>query len=181
METSGLVYDTYNYNCYKKKVMKILIVDDDENVANSLKDYMIFRGHFVETVNEGSRGLGKNINENYDLIFLDYHLDNDISPGLDETKLNYSSILNGATLGECIKEIKSDLTKKMLIFGYTGDTSLEAINKFKNAGADGVIFKPAEPNLLDKLMANIENNNDIDKFSLIKTLKIYKKNIVIFE
>lgn len=177
----GLVYDNYNYNTYKKKVMKVLIVDDDENVANSLKDYMIFRGHYVETVNEGSRGLGKNIDENYDLIFLDYHLDNDISPGLDENKLNYSSILNGATLSECIKEIKSETSKNILIFGYTGDSSIDAINKFKNSGADGIIFKPAEPNLLDKLMINIENNINIDKFSLTKTLKIYKKNIIIFE
>jgi CheY-like chemotaxis protein len=158
---------------YKRKNLSILIIDDDENVSTILKEYLQLRGHEIDIVNEGSRGITKNSIKKYDIVFIDYHLDNDIPPLIDRTKINDDNILNGALVSEIIK---SDNT---LIFGYTGDSTKNAINKFKTSGVDGILFKPIEPELINKLMLNIETNYNFDKNYISKAFRS-QRNILIF-
>ncbi len=167
----------YNHYVYKRKNLKILIIDDDDLVSLILQEYLLLRGHQVEIVNEGTRGITKNYIKNYDIIFVDYHLENDLPPNIDKTNINEENILNGAFVSELLN-INNE--NKSLIFGYTGDSTKEAINKFKESGADGIIFKPIEPELIDKLMFNIESSREFDKSSFIKAFKSVKNNIIIF-
>ena len=74
----------YNHYAYKKKTLNILIIDDDENVSTMLEDYLSLRGHYVEIVCEGTRGITKNNLKKYDIIFIDYHLDNDLPPNISK-------------------------------------------------------------------------------------------------
>jgi CheY-like chemotaxis protein len=175
---TGKINHKYNHYLYKRKNLKILIIDDDENVSTILQEYLLLRGHQVEVVNEGSRGITKNHMKDYDIVFVDYHLDNDLPPNIDKDKLNQKNILDGAFVTEIINFNKDN--KKTIIFGYTGDSTKNAINKFKESGADGIIFKPIEPELIDKLMFNIESNIEFDKNSISKAFKSVKENIIIF-
>jgi CheY-like chemotaxis protein len=168
----------YNHYVYKRKNLKILIIDDDEGVSIILQEYLTLRGHQVEVVNEGARGITKNSLKTYDIIFIDYHLDNDISPVVLKNNLNEENILNGANVSEYINIMNDN--HKSIIFGYTGDSTKIAINKFKTSGADGIIFKPVEPELIDKLMFNIESSLNFDKNSVCKAFKSMKNNIIIF-
>ena len=62
-------------NKEKYKTLSILIVDDDELSSSYFKKILELRGHIVTTLNEGIRCVSK-INQNkYDLIFMDYHID----------------------------------------------------------------------------------------------------------
>jgi len=168
----------YNHLIYKRKNLKILIIDDDESVSTILQDYLQLRGHSVEIVNEGSRGITKNNMKNYDIIFIDYHLDNDLPPEIDKNNLIQENILDGAFVSEIINVNKEN--NKSIVFGYTGDSTKEAISKFKESGADGVIFKPMEPELIDKIMFNIESSREFDKLALNKAFKSMRNNIIIF-
>ena len=57
---------------------KILIVEDEEAIADLEKDYLELSGFKVEVANDGKSGLTKALKENYDLFILDLML-----PGVD--------------------------------------------------------------------------------------------------
>ena len=53
---------------------KILIVEDEEAIADLEKDYLELSGFEVEIANRGDLGLTKALNEEFDLIILDLML-----------------------------------------------------------------------------------------------------------
>ena len=57
---------------------KILIVEDEEAIADLEKDYLELSGFAVEVANDGETGLNKALEEDYDLLILDLML-----PGVD--------------------------------------------------------------------------------------------------
>lgn len=57
---------------------KILIVEDEETIADLEKDYLKLSGFEVEVANDGDSGLEKALQEEYDLLILDLML-----PGVD--------------------------------------------------------------------------------------------------
>ena len=58
--------------------MRILIVDDDEELSSLLTELLTREGFRVDTQNDGRRGLAAALNGGYDLMVLDVML-----PGLD--------------------------------------------------------------------------------------------------
>lgn len=145
------------------KQFKILIVDDDTNTAESFGEILQERGHNITVANESVSCIGKCQNHHYDIIFMDFHL-NDID-GVDTTDL-----------------IKNIYCNKSLIFAFTGDDSHCALSKFKNIGMDGAIIKPLNIDLINKFMNTLELRHDIDKHVIknIKDLKM-KKQLFIFD
>lgn len=57
---------------------RILIIEDEEEIADLEKDYMELSGFEVEVANDGVTGLDKALNEDYNLLILDLML-----PGVD--------------------------------------------------------------------------------------------------
>ena len=57
---------------------KILIIEDEQAIAELEKDYLELSGFDVEVANDGEIGLQKSLEESYDLIILDLML-----PGMD--------------------------------------------------------------------------------------------------
>ncbi|MCC8081632.1 MAG: response regulator transcription factor [Lachnospiraceae bacterium] len=57
---------------------KILIVEDEEAIADLEKDYLELSGFEVELEHDGARGLERALNENFDMYILDLML-----PGMD--------------------------------------------------------------------------------------------------
>lgn len=53
---------------------KILIIEDEEAIADLEKDYLELSGFKVEVANDGQTGLSKALKENYDLFILDLML-----------------------------------------------------------------------------------------------------------
>ena len=58
---------------------RILIVEDEESIADLEKDYLELSNFEVEVANDGETGLNKGLNGEFDLIILDLML-----PGVDE-------------------------------------------------------------------------------------------------
>ena len=51
--------------------MKLLIIDDEKSIRNTLKEILEFEGHKVEVAADGVEGFEKATSENYDVIFSD--------------------------------------------------------------------------------------------------------------
>ena len=58
--------------------MKILIVEDEETIADLERDYLELSGFEVEVANDGETGLEKALTDQFDLVILDLML-----PGVD--------------------------------------------------------------------------------------------------
>ena len=57
---------------------RILIIEDEDSIADLEKDYLELSDFEVETENDGQRGLSKAIEDDWNLIILDLML-----PGID--------------------------------------------------------------------------------------------------
>lgn len=75
---------------YKKCIgcLKVLIVDDDKNSGESLRDIIKYRGHDVTLLDEGMKFVnrigGSATSDTFDIIFMDYHT-NEIDREFDES------------------------------------------------------------------------------------------------
>ena len=110
---------------------RILIVEDEESIADLEEDYLELSNFEVEVANDGNMGLQKGLGEDFDLIILDLML-----PGVD-----------GFSLMEYIRP-----TETPVIF-LTAKSSVEDRVRGLRAGAYDYIVKPCAP---DELLARVD-------------------------
>ena len=106
---------------------KILIVEDEEAIADLEKDYLELSGFDVEIEHDGSQGLERALNEEFDLYVLDLML-----PGVD-----------GFEICKKIREVKN--TPILMVSAKKDD-----IDKIRGLGlgADDYVTKPFSPSEL---------------------------------
>ena len=138
---------------------KILIVEDDEAIADLEKDYLELSGFEVEVANDGETGLKKALENDYDLFILDLML-----PGVDGF--------------EICRQVRDEKNAPIIMVSAKKDD----IDKIRGLGlgADDYITKPFSPSELvarvkahmaryDRLVGSaVEENKVID----IRGLKI---------
>lgn len=129
---------------------KILIIDDERSIRNTLRDILEYESYKVDEAETGIEGLKLVNGKKYDLILLDIKM-----PGMDGIE----------TLEHILKV--SD-TPVVMISGHgTIETAVEAIKK----GAYDYIAKPLD---LNRLLVTIRNA--VDKSNLVKETKILKQD-----
>lgn len=153
---------SYNnlYKRFQKKNLNILVVDDDLIGAECIKDILELHDHNVTIIDEPSRCITLCQNNTYDIVFMDYHME-----GLDGSQV--TSILKEQNVGNTI------------IFAYTGDSSVDALESFKKTGMNGVIIKPVDITAFDLLIQFFEENNNNQNNKTLITKKS-GKNILFF-
>ena len=106
---------------------KILIVEDEEAIADLEKDYLELSGFEVETENDGVVGLKRALSEDFDMYILDLML-----PGIDGF--------------EICKQIREEKNTPILMVSAKKDD----IDKIRGLGlgADDYITKPFSPSEL---------------------------------
>lgn len=138
---------------------KILIVEDEEAIADLEKDYLELSGFEVEVANDGETGLKKALENDYDLFILDLML-----PGVDGF--------------EICRQVRDEKNTPIIMVSAKKDD----IDKIRGLGlgADDYITKPFSPSELvarvkahmaryDRLVGSaVEENKMID----IRGLKI---------
>ncbi|MBR5174944.1 MAG: sigma-54-dependent Fis family transcriptional regulator [Bacteroidales bacterium] len=132
--------------------MKILIVDDERAIRNSLGEILSDEGYEVDTAEDGSSALAKVDKERFDVIFCDIKM-----PGMDGTEVLDKLVADG---------IDSAI---VMISGHGDiDTAVECIKK----GAFDFIQKPLD---LNRILITIKNATD--KVSIVKENRQLKKKV----
>jgi len=131
---------------------RILVIDDERSIRNTLKDILEYEKYEVDLAEDGPRGLEKIKGGDYDVVLCDIKM-----PGMDGIEL----------LGKLGDQV-TDLPVVMISGHGNIDTAVEAIKK----GAFDFIEKPLD---LNRLLITIRNA--MDKAVLVTETKILKKKV----
>ena len=112
---------------------RILIIEDEESIAELEKDYLELSGFEVEIENQGDTGLKRGLEEDFDLLILDLML-----PGVD-----------GFEICRKVREVKN--TPIIMVSAKKDD-----IDKIRGLGlgADDYMTKPFSPS---EMVARVKN------------------------
>ena len=132
--------------------LKILVIDDERSIRNTLKDILGFEGYHVELAENGMEGIGLVQATDFDIILCDIKM-----PEMD-----------GLEVLEQIRKIKPESTVVMISGHGTIETAVEAIKK----GAFDFIEKPLD---LNRLLITLRNASD--KTALVKETQILKQKV----
>lgn len=131
---------------------KILVIDDERSIRNSMKDILQYEGHEVVLAENGMEGLVSVKSEKPDIVFCDIKMPK----------------MEGIEVLERIKEFSADTPVIMISSHGTIDTAIEAIRK----GAYDFIEKPLD---LNRILITIKNATD--KHLLIHETKTLKNKV----
>lgn len=140
--------------------MKILIIEDEYNLADAISSMLTSKNYIVDIVTDGQEGLYEALTDIYDLILLDVMLPNK----------------NGF---EILKELKNENISSKVIMLTAKSTIDDKMNGFNN-GADDYLTKPFH---MDELLARVniqlrkdDINNDILKY---EDIELNIKNLIL--
>ena len=116
---------------------KILIIEDEEAIADLEKDYLELSGFEVEIANRGDVGLQKAMTEEYDLIILDLML-----PEVDGFDI--------------CKQVRQEKNTPIIMVSAKKDDKIRGLG----LGADDYMTKPFSPSeLVARVKAHMERYN----------------------
>lgn len=131
---------------------KILVIDDERSIRNTLKDILEFEKHKVTLAENGKQGLETALNDFFDIIFSDIKM-----PEMD-----------GIELLEQLREKEVEAPVIMISGHGNIETAVECIKK----GAFDFIEKPID---LSRLLVTVRNA--LEKNNLVTETKTLKKKV----
>jgi DNA-binding response OmpR family regulator len=114
---------TMQPNQESKSAMRILVVEDNRDIAANLGDYLEERGHTVDYAADGVTGLHLAVVNNFDAIVLDLNL-----PGMDGL--------------EVCRKLRNEGRKQTPVLMLTARDSLDSKLSGFDSGADDYLVKP---------------------------------------
>ncbi|MEE8430517.1 MAG: response regulator [Candidatus Desulfatibia sp.] len=139
---------------------KVLIVDDDSRMCESLKALLSNQGYILKTCNSGKKAIEYLNNYDFDLVLLDIVIPD----------------MNGYQIMDYITNQSPDT----LVIVITGHASIKSAIKFIKKGAYDYIKKPFEPEELLVTVKNgldhkrLESENEVINEKLIRTEECYR-------
>ena len=131
---------------------KILVIDDERAIRNTLKEVLEYEKHEVDLAEDGPKGLEMFSSNSYDVVLCDIKM----------------SKMDGIEVLAKIEEITSDIPVIMISGHGNIDTAVEAIKK----GAYDFLEKPLD---LNRLLITIRNA--MDKTTLITQTQVLKNKV----
>jgi len=132
--------------------MKVLVIDDERAIRNSLKEILTDESYDVDTAEDGAMALEKIEKEKFDVVFCDIKM-----PGMD-----------GIEVLDKIKEMGAESAVVMISGHADIDTAVECIKK----GAFDFVQKPLD---LNRILITLKNATD--KAVLQSQNKALKKKV----
>lgn len=132
--------------------MKVLIIDDEKSIRNTLKEILEFEGHDISLAADGVEGLSMATAESFDVIFSDIKMPN----------------MDGMELLDKLSEFNVESSVIMISGHGSIDSAVECIKK----GAFDFIQKPLD---LNRILITLRNATD--RTNLVKETKILKKRV----
>jgi DNA-binding NtrC family response regulator len=140
------------------KHAKILVVDDDENIRNTMKAILEDEGYIVDLAATGSEAIQKTKKSAYNIALLDIRL-----PDMEGVEL--------------LKLIKDTVprTRKIMVTGYPSmQNAIAALNK----NADAYLIKPIDiENLLNTVKEQLQLQENEKEFSEQKVAEFIETRV----
>ncbi len=132
--------------------MKILVIDDEKYIRNSMQEILMDEGYAVDVAVDGSEGVEMLLKEHYDVVFCDIKM----------------PVMDGMEVLAKINEAQIE-TAVVMISGHGDiDTAVECIK----SGAFDFIQKPLD---LNRILITVKNATE--KAVLVKETKTLKKKV----
>ena len=131
---------------------KILVIDDEKPIRNTLQEILEYEDHKVEIASDGFEGLEKAKESKYDIILCDIKMPN----------------MDGIEVLEKLEDVSPDVPVIMISGHGSVETAVEALKK----GAYDFIEKPLE---LNRLLVTIRNA--LEKKDLVVETKKLKRRV----
>ena len=131
---------------------RILVIDDERGIRNTLKDILEYEKHEIEIAATGEEGLELLRNNGFDLVFLDVKM-----PGLD-----------GIEVLQEVARIHPGMPVVMISGHGNIDTAVDAIKK----GAFDFLEKPLD---LNRILVTVRNATD--KAKLLQETRMLRKQL----
>jgi CheY-like chemotaxis protein len=113
---------------------RVLVVDDNQDAADTLTEFLRFSGYEVETAYTGTSALTRVREFHPDVVLCDLNLPE----------------LSGYDIAKAIRSDETSRTKLVAISGYAQP---EDIRRSRAAGFDAHLAKPAEPSAIENLLS----------------------------
>jgi DNA-binding NtrC family response regulator len=140
------------------KHAKILVVDDDENIRNTMKTILEDEGYIVDSAATGREAVQKTQKSAYNIALLDIRL-----PDMEGVEL--------------LKLIKDTVprTRKIMVTGYPSmQNAIAALNK----NADAYLIKPIDiENLLSIVKEQLQLQENEKEFSELKVAEFIETRV----
>ena len=136
---------------------KILVIDDERAIRNTLKEILEFEGYTIELAENGRLGLDQALNTTYDLIFTDIKM-----PEMDGMEFLH------AYRSACAQQGAEEAPVVMITGHGSVDNAVEALK----SGAFDFIQKPLD---LNRLL--LTTKHALEHKSLVKETKVLRKKI----
>lgn len=131
---------------------KILVIDDQRSIRNTLKDILEYENHTVNLAEDGEQGLEQFKANKYDVVLCDIKMPN----------------MDGMEVLDKLHELNPDAPVIMISGHGNIDTAVDAIKK----GAYDFIEKPLD---LNRMLVTIRNA--IEKKDLVTETKVLKRKV----
>src|SRR5512133_1494757 len=131
---------------------RILVIDDERSIRNTLKDVLEYEKYEVDLAEEGTAGIELFSQQQYDAVLCDIKM----------------AKMDGIEVLQKLQEISTDVPVIMISGHGNIDTAVDSIRK----GAFDFLEKPLD---LNRLLITIRNA--LEKGSLITQTKVLKKQV----
>jgi DNA-binding response OmpR family regulator len=121
-------------------MMRILVIEDSDSIRSMMRTFMEARGHEVEAVSTGAKGIEAALAQKPDAILLDLHM-----PGT----------FDGIDVCRRLREV--ELTRAVPIFIISAVTDDAVKARALEAGATAYYTKPFSPTALLKELESLES------------------------
>lgn len=142
---------------------KILIIEDDQEIALSTQDWLIMENHVVDVVHNGAEGLDRLTHYSYDFVILDIDL-----PELNGFEICKSYRGNGGAA---------------YILMLTGKDNIKDKEKGLDTGADDYLTKPFHPRELSAriraIMRRSKGSVSVDDVLTVRDIKLFQKTRIV--
>ena len=115
--------------------LRIVVVEDNDDIRETLKDLLVMCGHEVDVAEDGERGVQMVLDQNPDIALIDIGL-----PGLD-----------GYNVARALRDRQSDPQTRLI--ALTGYGQPDDRKKALDAGFDAHLVKPVDLERLSKVLA----------------------------
>ncbi|MCW4043940.1 MAG: response regulator [Candidatus Bathyarchaeota archaeon] len=138
--------------------VRILIVDDDENIRNVLTAILEEEGYVVESVDTAKKGIEKTEKSIYNLALIDVRLPD----------------MEGIELLTKMRDTKPKM-RKIIVTGYPAlQNAVAAVNK----GADAYVMKPFDvENILQTIKLQLKKQREEQNFTEAKVAEFIETRV----